>query len=145
MHPRTQLLFGLVLLSAASCATTPAQPLLPRIGAELAELRSLRPETRTQAACPDGIESLIGYSRSDVIAALGEPDFVSRSPDVAFATAKITYFFKSPDAPYTPTSRDGIVTAEDLQHFSVGGGFPELSFSFGTDNLVVQCKCSYAR
>jgi hypothetical protein len=96
--------------------------LLDSLAKQLRELRALPTATPTNAKCPTNIESLIGLSRAHIQATLGKPDFVDSS------TARWTYCFTSPRPPK-----------------QLGGGFPELSFTFGLTLQVVDVSCHYSR
>ena len=95
--------------------------LLDRLAQELKSMRSLPVGTPTHAACPAESGALVGLTQRQVEAQLGQPDF--RANDGSW-----TYFFASP----APFGQDG-------------GGFPELTFSFGAGKIVAHVSCHYSR
>jgi hypothetical protein len=104
---------------AAANAQPPAP--LESLAQQLQQLRALERGAPSRASCPEDTSPFVGLSQDAVRQALGEPDFVQ-------APGKWTYFLSSP-----------------LVQGQRGGGFPELSFTFGAQTLVAEVTCHYAR
>src|SRR5262245_3939780 len=116
--PISSYLLALVAIAAAN-AQTPAS--LESLAQQLQQLRGLERGSPSRASCPEDTSALVGLSQDAVRHALGEPDFVQ-------GPGKWTYFLSSP-----------------LRQGQLGGGFPELSFTFGAQALVAEVTCHYAR
>ena len=118
MHIRNLQLVLLVVL--AGCASS--APLLISLSAQLQELRSSPRGNVVDARCPADTASLVGLAQAEVWKTLGSPDFVDKSG------SRWSYFFTTP----RPVGQ-------------VGGGYPELSFSFGPTKRVASIVCHYSR
>jgi hypothetical protein len=110
-------------LVLVAIATANAQPLTPleSLAQQLRQLRALERGAPSRAACPEDTGAFVGLNQDVVHRALGEPDFVQ-------GPSKWTYFLSSP-----------------LRQGQRGGGFPELSITFGAQAVVVEVTCHYAR
>jgi len=110
-----------LLASLAGCATTQTpSSALDSLGRELRELRALPAGAPSKANCPRDSKQLVGLNRTEIRAALGEPDYIEEPT--------WTYIFTSP----VPAGQ-------------FGGGFPELSMAFGGSGQVVNVACRYSR
>jgi len=108
--------------------------LLRSLGDKLRELRALPMSASTNSKCPNEVSRLNEYRQAELLTALeglgrvqllftlGEPDFIDKTDD------SWSYFFTNPTEP-------------DQR----GGGFPELSFSFGLTDEITNVTCSYSR
>ena len=121
MHNRSLVLIFLVSLSG--CARLPAPPqLLDSLAVQLHTMRSLPIGAPTHALCPSDTKPLINLSQGQVQAALGNPDYIDESEN------SWSYFFTSP----RPQNQ-------------LGGGFPELTFTFGLARHVKGVTCNYSK
>ena len=117
----------IVLLLAAALVTpaakaTDAPPVLTSLSSQLKALRTLPQGAKSSAACPENTKALVGLSQELIRRTLGEPDFVDPSKQFW------SYFFTAP-----------------LPHGLLGGGFPQLNFTFSTASEVASVSCYYAR
>lgn len=119
---------------AIFCASTAhaeyeADDLLRVLSAELREAKAMPRGARRHSACPSNAKAIVGVDRKRLLTALGEPDFwPTRKKGSAGTASSWTYFLASP-------------RPEDQR----GGGFPELSFDFSSDGVVMDVRCHYAR
>jgi len=104
----------------------PDMNLLNVLAQELRTLRALPLDTPTHARCPGNREALTGLSQAQIENALGKPD-QAFSPEDPKPSPRWTYVFSTPQSPRP------------------GGGFPELTFTFGPDQRVIQVTCHYGQ
>ena len=111
------------LVAAAVMAGANAQVPAPleSLAQQLQQLRALERGAPSRASCPEDTRGLVGLRQDAVHRALGEPDFLQ-------GPSKWTYFLSSP-----------------LPQGQLGGGFPELTFTFNAQAVVAEVTCHYAR
>ena len=130
MRTNRFLQFGAAVFFAGVVNGAPiGKDLLKQLSAELTHARSLPMGTPTDIRCPERTDSLVGLSSADVRKALGKPDFVEPAKPTEQESKEVWwYFFTSP-----------------LPLDQMGGGFPELGFTFSKKHKVVRTLCHYAR
>jgi hypothetical protein len=84
-------------------------------------MRALPVGTPTHSVCPKDTSALVGLAQEQVHGALGAPDFID-------SDHSWSYFFTSPVPPG-----------------KMGGGFPQITFTFDGKRLVARVTCYYAR
>ena len=118
-----------MFIAMNTSAESNSEALLKALSQELRTVRSLPQGTSTRARCPENGSVLVGVQKQALVAALGDPDFISpQNSNQPFLVATWTYFFTSP-----------------LRSDQRGGGFPELSFVFGPEGRVTSVSCHYSR
>jgi len=99
---------------------------LNELGFFISELRAMPVGTDGNATCPSNVSSLQGFTRNEVLKALGSPDF----DEAEDGGTGISYFLTPTEKPL-PKDEDGIV------HFRVEGTFPVVSFDFDAQGLSI--------
>jgi hypothetical protein len=100
---------------------------LAKLGRQLRHLRSLPVGAPTNARCPENLSRFTGLQKKQIADALGAPDYTEGGSKTD-KPLQWWYFFTSP-------------VPED----QVGGGFPELTFTFDRNERVVRTTCHYSR
>jgi hypothetical protein len=117
-----------ILISVGSIAIAQSADIQPfeAFGKELQHLRALPIGAETNALCREDFQTLKGATKEQLLKYLGEPDYCKG--ESCAATVQWTYFFTAP-----------------VKKGQRGGGFPELTLFFDSNNVVSSIKCFYSR
>ena len=96
--------------------------LLGSLSVELRVARSLPPTRRTSFVCPKDVDTLVGSSRQRILNSLGTPDASGNIGPQGQLTW--SYFYSG------------------VPQKQRGAGVPELRFSFGESQQVVEVQCA---
>jgi hypothetical protein len=114
------------ILSGIAIAQSTDVQSLETLGKELQHLRALPIGTKTNALCREDFQILKGITKEQLLKYLGEPDYCES--ESCTASDQWAYFFTAP-----------------VEKGQRGGGFPELTLSFASNNAVSSIECFYAR
>jgi hypothetical protein len=121
-HARTLIAVSAALVFASQGALAEERSLLKTLAHDLTQARNLPKGSPASYKCPKDKDSLVGTSQSAIRQSLGVADYVEFSPSAW------SYFFTRP---VPPSQR--------------GGGYPELTFYFGKQQMVTRVTCLYVR